>query len=412
MSTKGVPGEGTAEVHAPAAAAFDARLAERLFHLLYRSAAAVDLARAVAELEEEFGERVYAELLYLLSHLRFEPPEARRHWHAILAHRAGLETKLGEPVDLRVALVSYFVQVNRKLQNPKVIELKVFEETHASAYRDELTGLLNYRAFMEALTRELARAEREGRPLSLLMCDIDDFKLYNDRLGHEAGNEALAIIARLLASAVRGSDMAARYGGEEFALILPSTGKAGALEVAERARKSVASYRFPGGRDQPGSRLTVSIGAAAYPVDARDAKELLRRADLALYLAKTSGKNRVQLAGGCRRAHPRVVVELRGSYRTLGRQARRLRTLDVSEGGMRFRCARPPQKGALLEVVLQPAEAAAPLQLTGRVVDVRAGRKRGSEVGVRWIEVGPGERLRLARLLRQAGPQGADPVAQ
>jgi diguanylate cyclase (GGDEF)-like protein len=152
---------------------------------------------------------------------------------------------VSRPVDVRVALVSYFLDVVPKLRNPKVIELHLLEQTQASTYRDELTGLCNFRLFKEHLDREIYRGGRFGTALSLLMIDVDEFKTYNDHNGHEAGNEALATIASLIAKGLRKVDVAARFGGEDFTLILPSTGESDALKVAERARLAIENEVFP-----------------------------------------------------------------------------------------------------------------------------------------------------------------------
>ena len=121
-------------------------IVEAIYALLYRENVGVDrLVADLQKLEEVEGPAVYVELLQLLSHIRFEPEEAREHWDALIRHRETLEEAIGSPVELSVGLVSYFVQVSGKLQNPKVIELKLFEETRASAYKDELTGLHNFR---------------------------------------------------------------------------------------------------------------------------------------------------------------------------------------------------------------------------------------------------------------------------
>src|SRR4029453_17038008 len=119
------------------------------------------------------------------SHLRFDPDEARQHWNAILHHRDAMELKLGGPVELRLALLRYFTEVHPKLVNPKIIELSLFERTRASAYSDELTGLKNYRYLVENLGQEILRSDQDGVPVSLIMLDVDWFKRYNDRNGHE-----------------------------------------------------------------------------------------------------------------------------------------------------------------------------------------------------------------------------------
>lgn len=163
------------------------------------------------------------------------------------------------------------------------------------SYSDALTGLYNHRYFYQRLDEEIERARASGRPVALLMLDIDYFKLYNDTQGHTRGDAVLQGVAQLLRENSRESDVICRYGGEEFAVILPGAGEEEAAGVAERVRRAVAGHLFEGGEGQPGGRLTVSIGVAVFPDDADDAGELVERADQALYLAKHSGKNNVKV---------------------------------------------------------------------------------------------------------------------
>ena len=174
--------------------------------------------------------------------------------------------------------------------------------------RDPLTGLYNRRYFQDRLTHEIQRARRHGRPLSLLIADIDHFKEINDTYGHQAGDEVLRSIALLLVNQTRATDITARYGGEEFVAVLPETDAHGALRVAEKLRESVAVtplYHLERGvlgesprTDETSSiGCTISIGVASF--DAKrmaDAGELVRAADEALYAAKQAGRNRVVAA--------------------------------------------------------------------------------------------------------------------
>jgi diguanylate cyclase (GGDEF)-like protein len=342
---------------------------------------------------------VYVELIYLLSHLRFDVADACRHWRGIVEHRGNLEQRSGSRIDLRVALVSYFLQVNRQYENPKVIELRLFEQTRASAYRDELTGLYNYRFFTEQLTRELSRSDRGRSPLSLVMVDVDDFKRYNDGHGHEAGNAALREVARLLSDSVRDTDLVTRYGGEEFAVILPDTLKLGAKSVAERMRTAVerAGFGSPEGRSPAG--LTISAGVATCPGDTVDADELVRCADRALYQAKGVGKNSVQLYGGDQRSHPRSDLALRGSYRVLSARPMPMTTVNLSEGGALFVAERPLPAGEAVEIRLDlPVEGE--VVFLGRATGLRGDSEQGREVGLRIIDMQRDHMERLSRFLR------------
>jgi diguanylate cyclase (GGDEF)-like protein len=156
---------------------------------------------------------------------------------------------------------------------------------------DGLTNLFNHRYFHEIIVREIDRASRYNHPFSLFMIDIDNFKHFNDTHGHLAGDMALKKIANLFIKFFRKVDFAFRYGGEEFIIILPETHKEGALVVAERIRKTVEETSFE--VDHTLANLTVSIGVAIFPEDAKDKEALVQNADKALYRAKQSGKNRI-----------------------------------------------------------------------------------------------------------------------
>lgn len=160
---------------------------------------------------------------------------------------------------------------------------------------DELTHLINRRGMDDWLARECARMQREHGPLSLLMCDVDYFKAYNDHFGHQAGDEVLKKIARVLKKAARRpSDLVTRYGGEEFVLIMPHTGEPDGRSLAERILRLVSSLAIPHPYSSISRTITVSVGFTTATPDAQvPARQLLNAADRALYTAKESGRNRI-----------------------------------------------------------------------------------------------------------------------
>ena len=141
---------------------------------------------------------------------------------------------------------------------------------------------------------ELNRSRRYDYPMSFTMIDIDDFKLYNDRNGHQAGDLALEMTAQCLKSALRAADVAARYGGEEFCILLPQTSLTEARIIAERIRRRVERTRYPHGKQQPQGSVTVSLGISAFGPGLDTPETIIRAADRALYYAKSRGKNRVE----------------------------------------------------------------------------------------------------------------------
>lgn len=162
------------------------------------------------------------------------------------------------------------------------------QELSHQASVDSLTSLPNHRAFRETLENLCRKAlGKQGRPLSLVMIDVDHFKIYNDTYGHPEGDTVLKKVAKLMSAGLRQNDFAARYGGEEFAIVFSGANKDSASIAAERIRKSIAEYTFDKGS------TTVSMGIAEYPHDTSDPAELIELADKALYHAKSTGRNRV-----------------------------------------------------------------------------------------------------------------------
>jgi diguanylate cyclase (GGDEF)-like protein len=209
---------------------------------------------------------------------------ARRGAEAgLLRSYAELEQRVAERTE-ELAHLSAALGVNNKLLEQVALE-------------DGLTGLANRRSFDAYLAAQVALARRRGAPLALVMVDVDDFKGYNDRHGHQAGDECLRqVAAALRACCRRPGDMAARYGGEEFAMVLPDTDLAGATRLAEAARAAVTQLALPHARDAS-PFVSISGGVAVLSRDAAKGEaRLVAAADQALYLAKGQGRNRIVAA--------------------------------------------------------------------------------------------------------------------
>ena len=169
---------------------------------------------------------------------------------------------------------------------------RVHTQLRDLSVRDGLTGLYNHAYFKTQLAEEVARAARFGRPLSIILFDLDHFKSFNDTYGHQVGDQLLEELAGLLSANLRAVDVASRYGGEEFVILLPETGADQAREVAERLRRVVEAHRFMNDHQKGPLSITLSGGVAAFDRPRSTPDLLLDAADRALYKAKAEGRNR------------------------------------------------------------------------------------------------------------------------
>lgn len=346
-------------------------------------------------------ETFYSDLIYALSGLRYPENEARILWGDLLNHKVEMSNKLGRNVGIQVASLDFFKNIVGSLDRVHFVDPEQFFQTARLAITDGLTGLYNHRYFQERLRQALRKIEEAKLPLSLLMIDIDYFKVYNDLNGHIAGDVALRevaqIIRRVACEAVDApnadnceieepkgpagtvSEQAAagteacpvcglplraeyhhvtcRYGGEEFSVILAGVSKEDASVIAERVRRDVEAADFPNEDLLPDGRLSISIGVAEFPQDAHEPSGLIQHADRALYVAKRSGRNRVCAVVGDRRLFERIGYDTAAGWEPVGGGERKeFRCADLSLGGMGIRGEILPEPGAIVRIYLQGAE--------------------------------------------------------
>ncbi len=236
------------------------------------------------------GAGFYAEFFRLMVHLDISDREAQVYWDDIVDHTHFLSRAFGRAIPFRVAMLDYFLQRSPLLRNPRIIEMHTFDDVVRTSLQDELTGLYNRRYLDRCLLQEFRRAERHGKPVSIAIFDIDNFKTYNDTFGHPAGDEVMRTIGALMSATFREEDQACRYGGEEFVVVLPETAAEAAAGVAERFLKIVRETSFPH------RAITVSCGVADFPRLGRDPGSVFLAADQALYRSKDQGKDRLIIA--------------------------------------------------------------------------------------------------------------------
>jgi len=195
-----------------------------------------------------------------------------------------------------IAMERIYLMRQKLFNTQKQLQQVNLELEHLSFF-DQLTGLANRRNFDNTLERQFAWARRNKSPLSVIICDVDFFKLYNDHYGHQQGDICLSEVAQAIASQTkRPIDLACRYGGEEFTVILPETNRQGALVVAEAIRQAVLEKNIPHAVSKVADRVSLSLGVATYTGQFRTGPDITRVADTALYQAKERGRNRVESA--------------------------------------------------------------------------------------------------------------------
>jgi diguanylate cyclase (GGDEF)-like protein len=235
----------------------------------------------------------YQALALAVANLSVPHEEAQRSFDAVVRHQDEMEKALQRPVGLKSAALDLVERLEAAAKIEEDSSQPSYWQLEQMAFRDQLTGVRNFRYFSSRLPEELQRARRYRHQLSLIMLDIDHFKKFNDTYGHQAGNVALQHLVRILQDTVRETDMVARYGGEEFALVLPETTKRLAAELANRVRANVEANPVPLAGSQ--HRITVSLGLATFPRDVNNSQSLIECADKALYQSKQGGRNRVTI---------------------------------------------------------------------------------------------------------------------
>jgi diguanylate cyclase (GGDEF)-like protein len=389
------------------------QLKEQLLQLLAEDTRNTE--RLLARLDgisRESGIEAHAALILILTQLAFDEAEARAHWDGIVAHRHALSLALGRDAGLRVAILDYFMNVNRRLVSPTLIDVAM-EEAPTRIDADPLTGLAGDRAFRVALQGELRRARRYGHSVGIAIFDLDRFGEINARVDRLVADRLLREAAMLLGNKIRDIDLAARPGEDELAVMLPQTDRNGAFLVADRFRREIETHfrkREAGGKP---ADLTVSGGVAAYPEDGLDAEALIARAAQALYQAKGSGKNAVLVHSPERRRFLRFDLETRRCEIAVlvPRDAGEGRVRNLSRNGLLFASPEPIEVGEDVEIRLESGGrngALRVLRLRGRVVrleEAPSGEGERFEVGIAFdLDAGKGEQD-LLEFLEQAGPE-------
>ena len=252
-----------------------------------------DLQEIISHLSRS-GESLYSELLYYLTYRRFPQDQAENLWKGVMKHKRRMQEALTRDVAFRVAALDYLSCKTNVLKGVHLIARPEFEGVLSYVNIDEVSGVFSRRYFNTQLSKEVSRARRYGKFLSLLLIDVDRFKQINDSFGHVKGDTVLRKVGRLLQDSTRQADSVCRFGGDEFSVLLPETNSSDAYSTAERTRNAVSQMTISKGRGED-IALTLSVGGATFPGDCDEAEELMALADQMCLEAKRAGKNCVKL---------------------------------------------------------------------------------------------------------------------
>ena len=278
---------------------------------------------------EEREERCFSVFLKFLSDVDMEEDEARCHYERIVEHTRELEKVNRRSIGFRVGMLDYLLNINPRLQSPKVIEMQTFQSMLEQSSLDGLTGLFNRGYFENQLHKELNRAKRYDQTFSIVLVDLDDFKKINDTYGHVMGDKVLQEFASLLKNHLRVEDIAARYGGEEFIMLLPQTDIEGSKVFTERLLDATRGYGYG-----KGIKVTFSGGIANFPHHAYLGKELEAIADKGLYASKLRGKDSVTVLDEERRDTRRYRTNARIVFSAESRKLHQGKIRNISISGL------------------------------------------------------------------------------
>lgn len=365
------------------------------------------LIEVLNQLAGEFGPKAYPVIFHVLTHLDLTRKDASDAWRDVCFHRIEMSNKLGHEVNLRTAICDYFCSIHKSLENPKVVEIHIFENTVNTAKFDSLSGLYTRAFFDEYLVKEVGRAKRYDTELSLLFLDVDNFKQVNDRYGHLAGDMVLRDISHAILDEIRAQDIASRYGGEEIVVILPETKKTTGLILAERIRNLIADLTLEyEGENIP---VTISGGLANFPIDTCEAQELIKFADMALLNAKSAGKNNIQAYSPNKRRYVRVsftpAINVKKISLDEHQEALTAQAKNLSLSGILFKCSSPIfTVGNKIQMQIAFENLSISVLILGVVVHVASPGPEHFEIGVSFLEMDSQSKLGISQyILKELG---------
>jgi diguanylate cyclase (GGDEF)-like protein len=341
---------------------------------------------------------VYQSIFKIVANMDIGLKEAESCWAKIIKHKESLKEKFGKEANLKTAIFDYFLTVEDKISDYRIIsEVKLKQLIEASLH-DELTHLYNRRFMYEILTREIARADRYKQKISVLLLDIDNFKDFNDNYGHLIGDFVLKEFANILKNNFRSVDFITRYGGDEFVTILPETDTSGALIVSRRISKIVSKTIFKSSNKLK-LKMTISGGVASFPDDGDSAKDLLNKADMANYRAKREGKNRIYPFFVERRRFKRINIKWTVKFSIVkGRRHTVASSKNISASGILFETNKSIPIDSVLKIRIKAPKLKKEMKLIGKVVRIEEIADKRFEIGVQFIEIDGKDRAYIIKL--------------
>ncbi|TGK55388.1 diguanylate cyclase [Leptospira kanakyensis] len=334
---------------------------------------------------------IYSALIKVLTSLEIPENDSANIWQEIINNKHKLTQCMGREVGIQIATLDYFTNINQKLKNPKIIEMKLFADTEKLILVDELTKLYNRRHFEKALVREFKQSTRYNQNLTLLIIDIDDFKKINDTYGHTMGDEILSKVAKQITSCLRMEDTACRIGGEEFAIIFPQTNEEQALIASEKLLEACRTIELSG---RP---VTLSGGIVSYPEKVKNCSEMYDLADRALYTAKQSGKNQIVAYSNEKRSSLRFDANLELLF-ILPDKTLKTISKNISVTGIAFDTEDDIKLNESFDVKLRESESNKEINAKIKVIRKEEVGIHKFHMGAEFLELSPEDQTKLTDL--------------
>lgn len=358
----------------------------------------------IKEQIEEMGpiseSTIYKNILNTFIHINLSNNQSKEHLKEIFKVQDRMEKELNHPVSLHTAIIEYFSKLNIKLEKPFIIENQITPRPGLKKIRDDITGVYNKKYGYELLEKEVSRAARYDNSLSIMILNIDNFKMYNKTFSHEFGDKILKHAADIFRSCIRGVDFVYRSNGTDFVFVFPETPALGALEVGNRIRKKLMNEYVMAKDNDELIAITISGGISSFKVDAENLDELLEFAVETMSSARKDGGNKIYLYYQEKRKFVRLDAYCKVGYKVMEGNHKTTFTKNISAGGVLFEASHFVNLNSILEVTIQIPDIDWIITAIGKVIRIEQLPNGKYDIGIFFTEIDPEDQNTILKYIQ------------